>query len=241
MAVTQGFLGHTETGDTVTLGREGSDYTGAILAWALDAADVTIWKDVPGMLNADPKWFDSTVRLPRISYREAIELAYYGATVIHPKTLKPLQNKQIPLYVKSFVDPDLEGTVIQASMASDNQIPSFIFKMNQVLISISPRDFSFMVEENFSDMYQIFAEERVKINLMQNSALNLLVSVDDTKRVPRLLERLNEKYVITHEKELELVTIRHYDQETIDRVTVKKETLVEQRSRFTARMVMRGL
>ena len=241
VAVIQGFIGHTNTGHTTTLGREGSDFTGGILAWCLDGESLTIWKDVPGMLNADPKWFNNTVQLPRISYREALELAYYGATVIHPKTIKPLQNKTIPLAVKSFVNPEAEGTLIQASTASDYLIPSFIFKMKQVLISISPRDFSFIVEGNFSDIYKLFAEERVKMNLMQNSALNFSVSVDLTERVPRLLERLQERYRVKYNEGLELVTIRHYDEPTINRVTENKEILLEQKSRFTARMVMRDL
>ncbi len=242
IAITQGFLGHTANGEVTTLGREGSDFTAAICAYCLGAEDVTIWKDVPGVLNADPKWFSNTVKLARISYREAIELSYYGATVIHPKTLKPLQNKKIPLYVKSFVQPEEPGTVIQASMDSDYLIPSFIFKMDQVLISVSPRDFSFIIEQNLSEIFQCFADARVKINLLQNSALSFSASVDNNpQRLPQLIEALKAKYTVLYNDGLELVTIRHYDQSTIDRVTVNKEILVEQKSRHTARMVMRDL
>jgi len=241
VAITQGFIGHTDTRQTTTLGREGSDFSGGILAWCLDAESLTIWKDVPGMLNADPKWFDNTVRLTRISYREAIELAYYGATIIHPKTIKPLQNKSIPLYVKSFLHPEEEGTLIQSSTASDFLIPSFIFKMDQVLISVSPPDFSFIVEESLSQIFQLCAREKVKINLSQNSALNFSMCVDDSERSQKLIECLQEDYLVKFNKGLELVTIRHYDQPTIDRVTQEKEILVEQKSRYTARMVMRNM
>ncbi len=238
MIVTQGFMGQTAAGDTTTLGREGSDYTGAILAYLTDADSLTIWKDVPGVLNADPKWFNDTVKLEKISYQEAIELAYYGASVIHPKTLKPLQNKQIPLYVKSFLHPDREGTVIQSAMDADFLIPSFIFKMQQVLLTINPADFSFIVEKNLSEIFQDFAEHRVKINMMQNSALNFYACVDDSERIPELLNTLKKKFNVSYHRNLELVTIRHYDQSTIDRVTENKTILVEQKNRYTVRMVM---
>lgn len=240
--VTQGFIGVTSENFTTTLGREGSDYSAAILAYLTDAESVTIWKDVPGFLNADPKWFDPTVKLRNISYYEAIELSYYGASVIHPKTIQPLHKKNIPLFVNSFVSPKEEGTVINENTASDSLVPSFIFKMNQVLISILPKDYSFIVEENLSGIFASFAKHRVKINLMQNSALSFSVSVDfDDKKIPALIEELRSSYQVRFNENLELVTIRHYDQPTIDRVTVGKEILVEQKSRQTARMVMRDL
>lgn len=240
--ITQGFLGHTPDGLTTTLGREGSDFTAGIFAYCLNSEGVTIWKDVPGMLNADPKWFDDTEKLDKISYREAIELAYYGASVIHPKTIKPLQNKKIPLYVKSFVDPNAEGTVIQESMENDQLIPSFIFKVDQVLISISPKDFSFIGESNLRDIFASFHRNRVKINLMQNSAISFSACVGgDKHRIDDLLSELSFNYAVKYNDNLELVTIRHYDQATIDRVTVNKEILVIQRSRSTARMVMKDL
>jgi aspartate kinase len=240
--ITQGFVGHTSEGFTTTLGREGSDYTAGIFAYCLNAESVTIWKDVPGMLNADPKWFDNTIKLNQISFKEAIELSYYGASVIHPKTIKPLQNKQIPLYVKSFVDPHAEGTVIQSSEEFDHLVPSFIFKMNQVLFSITPKDFSFIVEENLSKIFQSLSSASVKINLMQNSALSFSFVVDGPKvKIPELLAAFEQDYSVKFNENLELVTIRHYDQETIDRVTVNKQILLEQRTRHTIRILMKDL
>lgn len=236
--ITQGFIGHTAENQTTTLGREGSDYTAGILAWCLGAGNVTIWKDVPGMLNADPKWFENTERLPKISYKEAIELSYYGATVIHPKTIKPLQNKSIPLYVKSFVDPSEEGTIIQEDTSHDHLNPSFIFKIDQLLISISPKDFSFVVEENLRDIFDLFSRSGVKINLMQNSALDFSVAVDDSDKARLLIEKLRIDYKVLFNERQELVTIRHYDQKTIDRVLIGKKILLEQRTRQTLRMVL---
>lgn len=240
--VTQGFIGVTSENYTTTLGREGSDYSAAILAYLLNAKNVTIWKDVPGFLNADPKWFDNTVKLRNISYHEAIELSYYGATIIHPKTIQPLRSKNIPLYVKSFVHPEEEGSTINENTSSDSLIPSFIFRMNQVLISIMPMDYSFIAEDNLQDIFGDFADHKVKINLMQNSAISFSVSVDfDDKRIPELIEDLKMRYKVLYNKNLELVTIRHYDQATLDRVTLNKEILLEQKTRHTARMVMRDL
>lgn len=239
--VTQGFLGHTDEGFTTTLGREGSDFTAGIFAYCLDAVDVTIWKDVPGMLNADPKWFDNTVKLDSISFREAIELAYYGASVIHPKTIKPLQNKQIPLFVKSFLNPEAEGTVIQSSMENDDLVPSFIFKMEQVLISVTPKDFSFIVEENLSRIFAVLSACSAKINIMQNSALSFSFCVDGKTNLTCLQEKLSEEFEVKVNEGLELVTIRHYDTETIDRLTAGKEILLEQKTRQTARLVIKNV
>ncbi len=238
--LTQGFIGHTSEGLTTTLGREGSDFTAGIFAYCLDAEDVTIWKDVPGMLNADPKWFEETEKLDEISYREAIELAYYGASVIHPKTIKPLQNKQIPLLVKSFLDPESEGTIIQASNRSDGLITSYIFKRDQILISISPKDFSFIVEHNLRDIFNAFHEHRVKINLMQNSAISFSACAGgDQVRIDALIHDLSADFAVKYNSGVELLTIRHYNQETVDRLTEGKEILVIQRSRQTARVVMK--
>lgn len=240
--ITQGFLGHTSEGLTTTLGREGSDFTAGIFAYCLDAESVTIWKDVPGMLNADPKWFDNTVKLDKISFKEAIELAYYGASVIHPKTIKPLQNKNIPLLVKSFIEPALPGTVIQRSTENDDIVPSFIFKMEQVLLSITPKDFSFVVEENMSDIFKALAEVGARINVMQNSAVSFSVCLDISEQKLQLLkEKLEDQFIIKYNKGLELVTIRHYDQATIDRVTINKEILMEQKTRQTVRIVMKNI
>lgn len=238
--ITQGFIGHTSEGFTTTLGREGSDFSAGIMAYSCDAEDVTIWKDVPGMLNADPKWFDNTVKLDQISFKEAIELAYYGASVIHPKTIKPLQNKEIPLYVKSFIHPQETGTVIQSSTESDHLVPSFIFKMNQVLFSFTPKDFSFLVEKNLSHIFDLLAQANAKINIMQNSALDFSVLLDADKiSIDRILELFSNDYKVKFNEGLELVTIRHYDQATIDRVTVDKEILLQQKTRETARLVVK--
>lgn len=237
--LTQGFIGHTDERNTTTLGREGSDFTAAIFAFVLNALDVTIWKDVPGVLNADPKYFKDAVLLKRISYREAIELAYYGASVIHPKTIKPLQNKGIPLHVRSFLNPAAAGTVIESSTFSDSLMPSYIFKVNQVLISFTPRDFSFVAEDNLSELFSLFAEYGMKIHLMQNSALNFSVCVDHApKKLAEVMTRCKERYEVLYNQPCELVTIRHYDQETISRLLIGKKVLVEQKSRSTARMVL---
>jgi len=240
VALTQGFIGSTSIELTTTLGREGSDYTAAILAYLLDAKDVTIWKDVAGVMNADPRRYPDAVKFDKISFREAIELSYYGASVIHPKTIKPLQNKGIPLYVKSFLAPGDPGTVIQANEDFDHLVPSFIFKSNQILISIIPRDFSFIVEQNLRDIFDVFAALGVRVNLMQNSALSFSVSVDNNEdKIPELIRRLQENYKVKYNENTELVTIRHYDQKTIDMLSEGKEILVTQLSRHTARMVTR--
>lgn len=238
--VTQGFIGGTSENFTTTLGREGSDYTAAILAWCLNAQDVTIWKDVAGVMNADPKWFDNTVVIEQISYNDAIELAYYGASVIHPKTIQPLQNKKIKLFVKSFINPDLKGTEI-SEWQNPLPIPSFIFKVNQVLISIMPKDFSFIAEENLRDIFELFSIHRVKINVMQNTAISFSVCVDDDEiRIPKLINDLQKSFKVLYNKNVELATIRHYNQETIERVSVDKEILLELKSRNTVQLVMKN-
>lgn len=240
VVVTQGFLGKTADGFTTTLGREGSDYTAAILAFCTNAESVTIWKDVPGVMNADPKWFDETKLIDQMSYQDAIELSYYGATVIHPKTIKPLQNKKIPLYVRSFIQPDEKGTLIN-DQQSQLPIPCFIFKVNQILLSISPKDFSFIVEENFSDIFKIFAEHNVKINVMQNSAISFSVCTDnDVRKIPDLIKTLQKKFRILYNEDLELITIRYYDQPTIDRVCLGKKVFMEHKSRYTVQLVVKN-
>ncbi len=239
--ITQGFIGATSENFTTTLGREGSDYTASIIAFALNADDVTIWKDVPGVLNADPKYFDETVMLKQLSYQDAIELTYYGATVIHPKTIKPLQNKKIPLRVKSFIAPQNEGTTIDAN-ATHNAVPCFIFKTEQMLISISPKDFSFIVEENLSHLFSAFAKCNLKINLMQNSAISFSVCVDNNERkAEQLIQELKQEYRVLFNENLELITIRNYDAATITRVLTKKEVILEQKSRNTIQLVTRRI
>lgn len=240
IVVTQGFIGGTSENFTTTLGREGSDYTASILAYCLNAENVTIWKDVPGVLNADPKWFTKTKKIDELTYQDAIELTYYGATVIHPKTIKPLQNKQIPLYVKSFLNPKESGTVIKDGENRLN-IPSYIFKINQVLISIQPKDFSFIAEDNLSDIFELFSKHGVKINLMQLSAISFSVCCDDdAEKIKLLVTDLKQTFKVLYNSNLELMTVRYYTPETIDLLTKNKLILLEQKSRFTVQMVMKN-
>lgn len=242
IAITQGFIAGTIDNKTTTLGREGSDFSGAILAYCCDAELLAIWKDVPGVLNADPKYFEETVKLPVISYKEATELSYYGASIIHPKTLKPLQNKQIPLFVKSFSFPDDEGTQIQETVEYDHLIPSFIFKVDQILISIAPRDFSFVDEHNLSCIFGLFAKFRIKLHLMQNSAISFSACIDNKPdKLPLLLRELQENFEVKYNEGLELLTIRHYDQETIDRLIEDKEVLLIHKDRSTTQLVVKPL
>jgi aspartate kinase len=239
--ITQGFVGSTVNNLTTTLGREGSDYTAAILAYALKAESVTVWKDVPGVLNADPKWFDDTVRLEKISYLDAIELAYYGASVIHPKTIQPLKNKGIRLYVKSFLNPSDPGTVIGVD-DYEKLIPSFIFKMDQILIHVHPVDFSFIAEDNLEKIFRCFAGYGLKINLMQNSAVSFDICVNnDRSRIPAVLADLEKDFRVSSTTGLELITIRYYDDATIARVLVNKDLLLTQRTKSTIQLVVKDL
>ena len=241
LAITQGFIGVTSENYTTTLGREGSDFTAAIFAHTLPASDVTIWKDVPGVLNADPKWFDDTVLLDKISYRDAIELAWFGTSVIHPKTIQPLQNKNIPLYVKSFIEPDKSGTIV-SNTENPQQIPSFIYRMNQVLISIMSKDFSFIVEKNLMEIFKSFSEAGIKINIMQNTAISFSVSVDDDKyKIPVLIALLQKDFKVAYNSGLELITVRNYNHQTIERVTINTEVLLELKSRKTVQMLVKNL
>lgn len=237
--LTQGFIGHNDQDHTTTLGREGSDFTAGIIAHCCDSKSVTIWKDVPGMLNADPKWFDNTIKLDSISFREAIELSYYGASVIHPKTIKPLQNKDIPLFVKSFINPKEAGTTIHSCTSQDHLVPSFIFKQHQLLVSISPKDFSFIGEGNLSDIFGRLSSLDIKLNLMQNSALSFSILIDENKvDIEEFISTFNDLYDIKYNSNLELITIRHYDDETIERCLVNKQVLLQQITRETARIIV---
>ncbi|MBL7938934.1 MAG: aspartate kinase [Flavobacteriales bacterium] len=237
--VTQGFIGCNSEGETTTLGREGSDFSAAIFAYLLDAESVTIWKDVPGMFNADPKLFPDTRLLSHISYREAIELSYFGASVIHPRTLQPLQKKHIPLYVRSFMDLAAPGSTIDDRSENDSLVPSFIVKPKQLLISITPRDLSFIVEENLSDIFKQFADRNIRIDLMQNSAVAFSVSAEDTPRSRQLIEELRKDYEVRYNEGCELITVRHFDDATLGMLTSGREVLLEQRSRSTARFVVK--
>lgn len=237
--VTQGFIGGTSENFTTTLGREGSDFTAAILAYCTGAKDVTIWKDVPGVLNADPKYYDNTVLIPEMSFFDAMELAYFGTSVIHPKTIKPLQNANIPLYVKSFVDPKSEGTTI--SNTSDLRIaPSFIVKTNQVLVSLTPKDYSFVTEAHFTGIYTVLSDIRMKANCAQNSAVNFSFSTNnDGAKLQQLQERLSEEYFVGLVEDAELVTVRYYDEETIRRTTEGKKVLLDHRTATSAQLVVK--
>lgn len=238
--VTQGFIGGTASGLTTTLGREGSDYTAAIFAYCLRANSVTIWKDVAGLLNADPKIFANTVRYPEISYQETIEMAYYGASVIHPKTIKPLAVRQIPLYVKSFLDPTAEGTKIH-DCQHGLLAPAFIRKVNQCLVSFESKDFAFISEENLEVIFGALAQARLKINLMQNSAISFSICADFSEhRLQKLLDALRDQFTIHYNTDLELYTIKNYDTASIQQLTSNRELLLEQRTRQTFQFVSRS-
>ena len=239
IVVTQGFIGGTPDNNTTTLGREGSDFSAAIFAYCLGAESVSIWKDVPGILTGDPTVFDDVVKIDKMSYREAIEMTYYGAKVIHPKTIKPLQNKNIPLYVKSFVDPKGEGTVINSELIN-NYPPVIVLENNQVLIKISTSDFSFVAEQHLSNIFKKFADSRIKINMMRNTAISFSVSVRDTRaRLKVLIEELQKEFKVEVENDLQLITIRHFQQEVIEQLTKDKKLLLEERSGETIRFVVR--
>lgn len=239
IVVTQGFIGKSEDGSTTTLGREGSDYSGSVLAYLLNAESLTVWKDVEGILTADPTWKSNTIKLDTISYKEAIELAFFGAKVIHPKTIKPLQNKQIPLYVKSFLNPNLEGTIIGSTESISPLNPVFIRKQNQVLLSIIPKDFSFVAEDNFSEIFSVIAECNIKVNLMQNSAVSFSLCVDyDQRKFQAAVMKLKHNFNIRYNLNLELITIRHYNTDAINEIIGERKVILEQRSRNTIQFII---
>ncbi len=239
MYVTQGFIAGTTTNQTTTLGREGSDYTAALLANLLDAEEVTIWKDVPGIMNADPKLFEDAEVIAKMSYKEAIELSNCGAKVIHPKTIKPLQNKGIPLFVRSFLYPESHGSVIRELDERLNLPPIFIDKGNQLLLTLTPRDFSFIAEEKLSRIFATLAKYRMRLNLMQTSAISFSFCIDLHEAVFRqFIEELHDEYEVLYNKNVRLLTIRHYTDDAIAHMTEGKKILVEQRSRLTARFVV---
>lgn len=238
--LTQGFIGGSKKGFVTTLGREGSDYTAAVLANLLDAKKVVVWKDVDGILNADPQYFKTSGKLDKLSYQEAVELAYFGAKVIHPKTLKPLHNKNIPLYVRSFINPDGEGTEIDCFKKYDQNLPIFILKKDQMLISLFPKDLSFVIEDELSKIFQYLSEHRIKVNLIQNSAISISFCIDNANnKTKQLIEKLGEDYKVLYNDQLELLTIRHYSEEAIASVTKNRKIYIDQRSRHTAHFVIR--
>ena len=238
--VTQGFMGGTSENFTTTLGREGSDYTASIFAACLGAESVTTWKDVPGILNADPKFFADTVKFDELSYSEAIEMTYYGASVIHPKTIKPLQNTHIPLLVKPFTDPSASGTVIKENGVNRFEKPVIIMKQNQVLLSVSSKDYSLITEDHLSDIFKLFAQNQVKVNVMQTSALSFSVCFDlHEERFENLLSSLQQDFKVKYNTGLSLITIRHHAENALKELIAGKTVLLEQISRNTAQVVVR--
>jgi aspartate kinase len=239
--LTQGFIGSTAENFTTTLGREGSDYTAAIFSYLSDADSMTIWKDVPGILTADPRIFENVVKLDRLSYREAIEMTYYGARVIHPKTIKPLQNKSIPLMVKSFVDPDGEGTLISDEI-EDAYPPIVTIEEKQALMQISTRDFSFVAEHHISQLFSLIADQRLQVNMMQNSAISFSVCVNDIDdKVDRFIQQIDKDFKVILDRNLRLITLRHYTEGVLQNLLGGKIVMLEERSRGTVQAVVKDL
>lgn len=237
--ITQGFLASNEQSYTTTLGREGSDYTAAIFAYCLQADSVTIWKDVPGVLNADPRYFKKTQLLHQISYEEAIELAFYGASVIHPKTLQPLKRKGIPLYVKSFINPEGRGTCVSEGHLLEPLIPCFIVKKGQVLISFSSLDFSFIVEKNISQIFALLHKHKLKVDVIQNSAISFSVCIDDKfDNFMQVLPILQKQFKITYNKNVALYTVRHHTEDAVSELIKDKKILLKQENRATVQLVV---
>ncbi len=237
--ITQGFIGRSPAGNTTTLGREGSDFSAAIFASCLNAESVTIWKDVPGVLNADPKLIKDTVLFSELSYNDAAEMTYYGATVIHPKTIKPLANQKIPLLVRSFFKPEEPGTRISGSL-TQNPAPAIIFKQNQTLISFNIRDFSFITERNLSHIFSLLDIYHIKINMMQNSAISISLCIDNVpEKTTALINNLENEYNVHYNTDLTLITIKNYTQEITDEISRGKEILLEQKTRNTYQIVVR--
>ena len=236
--ITQGFIGSDSNNFTVTLGREGSDYSAAIFAYSLNAESLSIWKDVPGLLNADPKFFSNTKLLNQISYSETIELAYYGASIIHPKTLQPLQKKEIPLFVKSFKNPLSNGTVISKGVDINPLVPCYIFKENLILLKISSLDFSFMVEDNISHIFKQLHDFKMKVDVIQNSAITFSVCFfDKYNKINELIINLEGKFKIQIHKNVSLFTIRHFDEKSIKKISNKRKLLLEQRTEKTVKLI----
>lgn len=237
--IIQGFVGGTKEGLSTTLGREGSDYSASILAYCLKAESLTIWKDVPGLLNADPKRIEQTTKIISLPYREAIELSYYGASIIHPKTIKPLENLAIPLFIKSFIQPLQEGTKICNQEEIIPKVTNYIFKDNQILLSISPKDFSFIDEKNMALIYNVLAKNNIKVNLMQNSAISFSVCFDENINIlPLVLSDLKENFNIKYNTHLQLITLRHYNQASATDILKNKTLLIEQKNRTTVQYLV---
>ncbi|UTW64305.1 aspartate kinase [bacterium SCSIO 12741] len=238
--LTQGFIGGTSENRMTTLGREGSDYSASIFTNILETESLTVWKDVEGILNADPRYFRNTEKLDHLSFREAIELAYYGATIIHPKTIKPLQNKNIPLFIRSFEDPELEGTRVDSDTSDDTQLPIYIYKPSLVLLSISPKDFSFIGEKQLSDIFSILYKHKLEVSMMQNSAINFSLVLDAEKsKLHAALDEIREDFRVLYNENLQLMTVRHYNQKVLQDIVSGKEVLMEQKTRGTLKILFR--
>ncbi len=238
--MTQGFIGATADNNSVTLGREGSDYTAALLAAWLKADGVTIWKDVEGLSNADPKLFPNTVKIEAITYHEVIEMAYYGAQVIHPKTIKPLQNNNIPLYVKCFLDKDLKGTVIKNEVNSIFYPPLIVLKKDQILLQVTSKDFSFITEDNLAELYGAFHDMNIKANLIQNAAISFVACIDNRPdKISKLIALLSNHYNVLTNEDVQLLTIRHYTPEILFDMTKNRYKLLEQKTRDTVQVIMK--
>lgn len=239
--VGQGFIGATEQGATTTIGREGSDYSAAVAGYILDAESVSIWKDVEGILNGDPKIFDDVTYIPELTYLDAIELAYSGAQIIHPKTIKPLQNKNIPLYVKCFVNPSLPGSVIKASIEKPIDVPILILKKNQTLLSIKPQDYSFVLEERMAEIFHILEMRRAKVHLVQNSAISMALCIDSSRYMEEIVADLHASgFSVKYNTDMELLTIRGYTPEHLHRYADAEGVYMTQRSRKVLRILMKS-
>lgn len=239
--LTQGFIGSTSENFTITLGREGSDYSAAIFSFCLNAESMSIWKDVAGVLNADPRLFENTIKLDRLSYREAIEMTYYGASVIHPKTIKPLQNKNIPMFVKSFLDPEAPGTEISSDL-EETYPPIIVVEKNQALLHISTLDYSFVAEHHMARLFAKAADLRIFVNMMQNTAISFSICVTNVPdRIDKFIKDISDEFKVKTQEGLELITVRHYNHETIDSLKKGKMVLFEERIRNTMHMVVKNL
>ena len=234
----QGFIGGTDTGHRTTLGREGSDYTAALIANFLNAESVTIWKDVPGILNADPRLEPNTVLIPELNYFEAVELAYSGAQVIHPKTIRPLENKHIPLYVRPFMHPEQPGTIIKSAPTAPVEVPVYIWRKEQVLITMRAKDFSFVLEDSLSHIFDVVQRCRLKVSLIQSSAVTISICVDRSRSLQKALQLLGEHYAVTYNEHLSLLTVRGTTPELIERERRGRTILLSQLTRRTAKFVI---
>ncbi|MEY2829023.1 MAG: hypothetical protein RIQ33_881 [Bacteroidota bacterium] len=237
--ITQGFIGSTNENNSTTLGREGSDYSASIFSYCLQANSLTIWKDVPGVMNADPKQFNNAEIISELSYHEAIEMTYYGAKVIHPKTIKPIQNRKIKLHVRSFIDTQLKGTIITETDKFIHYPCIKVLKQNQILLSIQTRDFSFIAEKHLQKIFEVFATYRIKMNVMQNGAISFSCCVDANDRITDVIDALQFEFKILQNNNLQLATIRHYNDITIFELTSNKEILLEQKTRNTIQLVLK--